>query len=520
MMHARWLPRLACFTLLFLIAGCALWQAPPPAVKTASSRQAFTAAFAALPASLVPHGPPSWHQAQLLPLLFSGLTTLDEHWQPQPALATHWEVTADGLVYTLHLRQGVRFHHGKPLDAADVRHSFQQAAAGPLATAMPFAVIAGIDTPDAATVRFLLKEPYAPFLAKLTAIDCPIVPGDASYPLYAVPPGTGPFQLGRFRPGEALVLHRFADYWEAGLPRLERLELLAVASAAERWRRVQAGEVDFAVLDPLTAPSSASAGVVLEASAPTGVFALVFNTRRPPFADPEVRRAVAWAIDKAALAQQVLGAYGVPVAQPFAPEDNPWFVPLEARQRDLARARALLARAGYPQGLRVRLPVIAEAALFSKTALVLQQQLRQAGIEVHVEIVPEARVQEHVRQGTWELLLRGEASQVDPDDVYFAALHSSRLDSTNLSGYYHPELDALLSAGRRTLERRVRRDLYQQVALHVQREVPELYLFMARWPVAWRREVRGYDAALLRCCLLKSFTAIAQQGFKTMWRED
>ena len=183
----------------------------------------------------------------------------------------------------------------------------------------------------------------------------------------------------------------------------------------------------------------------------------------------------------------------------------------------MAQAKALLARAGYAAGINVYLPVIAEAALFINTALALQKQAQAAGIRIQVDVLPEESVRDRIRQGTWDLLLRGEESQPDPDDVYFRTLHSSRIGGSNLSGYASPVLDTLLSTGRRTLDLGTRRNIYRQVVTQIQAEIPELYLFMARWPVAWRPQVQGYDRELLRCCLMHTLTEIANQGFKTMW---
>jgi peptide/nickel transport system substrate-binding protein len=460
----------------------------------------------------------------VLALIYEGLTTLDKHLQPLPALAARWDISADGLVYTIHLRRGVQFHHGKELDAADVRYSFQQAAT--VTTSQqeeraPFAFVAAIHTPDSHTVRFLLKQPYAPFLSKLTVLSCPIVPDGAPSTAQAVPPGTGPFEVERFQPGEAVLLKKFAAYWESGLPRLDTLILRRVEYATARLQLLQRGEVDFVMLDPRyqhTPAPEADGNIVLVNSAPTGTFSLVFHTQRQPFSNANVRRAVALALDKAALAQDVLGEYGVPVNQPFAPDTSPWYSNVPERPRDLDKARAILTEAGFPQGLTVSLPVIADAALFVKTAQALQKLLQPAGIRLQVEILPEASVQERLQQGTWDLLLRGEESSTDPDDVYFATLHSSTIDHSNISGYNAPALDTLLVTARQTLEVDKRREVYRQVLRQVHDDVPELSLFMVRWPVAWRRNVQGYAPELLRCCFQQTLTLIANQGFKTMWR--
>jgi peptide/nickel transport system substrate-binding protein/glutathione transport system substrate-binding protein len=324
----------------------------------------------------------------------------------------------------------------------------------------------------------------------------------------------------RWQAGHSIVLQRFSAYWESGVPRLDTIVLRQVEYAATRLQLLQRGEVDFILLEPLSQRALVPEGVpnvVQINSAPTGTFSVILHTQRPPFTHPDVRRALAWAVDKTALAQEVLGEYGVAVNQPFAPDASPWHFDHAARKPDTAQAKALLAKAGYAEGINVSLPVMADAALFINTALALQKQLQPAGIRLQIELLPAESVQARLRQGTWDLLLRGEESQPDPDDVYFAALHSSKVGGSNVSGYTFPPLDTLLATGRRTVDLSTRRDIYRQVAKHVQEDVPELYLFMARWPVAWRSHVQGYDAELLRCCLMHTFTAIANQGFKTMW---
>jgi peptide/nickel transport system substrate-binding protein len=316
-------------------------------------------------------------------------------------------------------------------------------------------------------------------------------------------------------------LKKFAAYWESDLPRLEKLMLRRVEGATARWQLLQRGEVDFVLLDPRYqhAPTpAADSNIVLVNSAPTGTFSLIFHTQRQPFSNANVRRALALALNRAVLAQDVLGEYGVPVNQPFAPDTSPWYSNVPERPHDPEKARAVLAEAGFPQGLTVSLPVIADAALFVKTAQALQKLLQPAGIRLQVEILPEPSVQERLQQGTWDLLLRGEESPTDPDDVYFATLHSSRIDDSNISGYSTSTLDMLLVTARRTLEFDKRREVYRQVLRQIHDEVPELSLFMVRWPVAWRQAVQGYDPVLLRCCFQQTLTLIANQGFKTMWR--
>jgi peptide/nickel transport system substrate-binding protein len=244
---------------------------------------------------------------------------------------------------------------------------------------------------------------------------------------------------------------------------------------------------------------------------------VVFNTRRQPFADANARRAFARAVDKVALAQQVLGSYGVPVNQPFNPDASPWYVDVADPPPDLRAARELLTRAGYADVLHVNLPVIASATLFTKTALTLREQLQPAGIDLQVELSAADSVRQKMQHDAWDVLLRGEESPTDADDVYFVAFHASRVGTSNISGYHTADLDALLSVGRRTRALGERQQIYRQVVHTIQQDVPELYLFMARWPVAWRQRVQGYDGGLLRCCLLQTLTDIANQGFKTIW---
>lgn len=514
------------FIILLITSSCVPTQSPRQGAAATRHQPAhtLTAVFGALPKSLSPHGPHSWYKAQILPLLYNGLITLDRNLRSVPALASRWEVSPDGLIYTVYLRRQVLFHDGKKLEAADVRYSFEQAATRRRQSSRddsaPFAFIADIQTPDRHTVRFILKQPYAPFLTKLTVAYCPIIAQRAISASQLVPPGTGPFRVVSFQPGRTIVLRKFASYWESGLPRLDAIRFQVVESAAARLQLMRSEEVDFVLLEP----GALSDGFVevntaweIVRSAPTGVFSMVFNTQRRPFTDVNVRRAFAWALNKVALMRDVLGEFGVPVAQPFSPGVGPWHIAITDRKRDFAQAKALLDKAGYPEGINVSLPVIADAAVLVKTALALQEQLRRVGIHLQVELLPPETVFDRMKQGEWDLLLRGEESKPDPDDVYFGAFHSSKVGTSNVSGYHTPTLDTLLVNGRRTLDFHKRRQTYKQVVKNLQKDVPELYLFMARWPVGWHQRVQGYDHELLRCCFLQSLTSIANQGFKTIW---
>ncbi len=297
-------------------------------------------------------------------LMFNGLVELDPQGEPVAELAESWEIEEDGAVYRFTLRDGVTWHDGEPLTSADVKYSFDEVL-------VPFhsrtkasvgAALESIETPDDLTVVFRFSEPYAPFLQQLGVTEAPIVPehlyagtDPQENPANQAPVGTGPFRFVSYAPGQEVVLEANADYFKADLPYLDGVVLRVVPEKGNQVIALEEGEADwlFGVPGP-DLPRLEGRGDIefLETSVNPGgancIMTTSFNLERPILQAPEVRQAIAAALDREQFLERVEFGQGI-VAQ--APIHSG--IPVARAERldlpafDPERAASLLDEAGW-----------------------------------------------------------------------------------------------------------------------------------------------------------------------------
>ncbi len=239
-----------------------------------------------------------------------GLLRYDAKFNPQPLLATSWQVSADGLKYTVKLRPGVKFHDGHDFTAEDVRYSvLVQKKQGPRGR-ITLANVERVDAPDPLTAVIVLAKP-APFLIKaLSSAELPIVPahrysdGDPlSNPNISAPVGTGPFIFEQWVRGSHLVLRKNPNYWRKGTPHIDRVIVKFVRDPAAISTAIETGEVDVAQGVSLADLERLSANPKLKVDDGYDGFLnnasfLEFNVENPVLANPTVHHAIAQAIDR------------------------------------------------------------------------------------------------------------------------------------------------------------------------------------------------------------------------------
>ena len=181
---------------------------------------------------------------------FSRLTAQDPKLQVQPDLATSWDATEDLKTWTFHLRPGVKFHNGKPLDAADVVFTFKRMLDKEVGSVLRvnFSIVDSIETVDPLTVRFNLSLPYADLPAAVAAYQAAIVSENVVDTLTTHPIGTGPFRFVEYRPGDQLVMDRNPDYFLPGVPTLDRVVIRIIPEFTTSVAALESGAVD-AVFD-------------------------------------------------------------------------------------------------------------------------------------------------------------------------------------------------------------------------------------------------------------------------------
>jgi peptide/nickel transport system substrate-binding protein len=275
-----------------------------------------------------------------------------------PSLAESWSVSADGLVYEFVLRRGIRFHNGDPVTAEDVKFSFERYRGAAHKTLK--ARVTAVEVPDPGRVRFRLKEPWPDFMTFYTDATGAgwIVPkkyvekvGEEGFK--RAPVGAGPYRFVSFTPGVELVLEAFEQYWRKP-PSVKRLTLRAIPDESTRLAALKRGEVDIAysVRGELAEQLRRTPGLTLKPIVGQATFWLYFTEQwdpKSPWHDRRVRLAVNHAIDRAAINQAELLGFARLIGS-IIPSSFQFYWPPPAYVHDPARARQLLAEAGYPNG--------------------------------------------------------------------------------------------------------------------------------------------------------------------------
>ena len=324
--------------------------------------------------------------------IYETLVWLDPQWKLQPRLATAWEPSEGGKVWTFTLRKGVTFHHGTPFTAADVVHSIKRIKDPTVSIITPnVAIIDTVEAVDDLTVRFHLNIPYANLPTLIAAEFCTIVAHDRSEDENVkAPMGTGPFRLKENVTGERMVWARNAQYWDPNLPYLDEVQITYISDRNAQVAALVGGSVDLLInISPINLPTLEAAGHITINEIKSGnTDMLTMRVDQKPFDDLRVRQAFKLVVDREGMIKAVLQGHGVVGNDQMIPPSNPYWGNVPALPHDIAKAKALLAEAGYPNGLDITL-YVSEAVIANSVALgiAFKEMAKQAGINVTVEQV-------------------------------------------------------------------------------------------------------------------------------------
>ncbi len=478
--------------------GLALGAALPLAAQTPPG--VLIVGQIAEPQALDPAAVTAVNDFRILMNVYDGLVRYaDGTLEVEPALATGWEISEDGTVYTFTLREGVTFHDGTPFDAEAVKFNFDrmldethpQADTGPFPLAFFFSAVEEVEVVDDMTVRFTLNEPYAPFLSNL-AYPTGLIVSPRAVETHGTefgrnPSGTGPFRFVEWRANEAVVLEANPDHWD-GAPALEAVVFRPITDANTRTAEMLAGGIDLMVeVPPVALSQFQGEGFRIVEQAGPHLWFLILNTREGPFAEKAVRQAANYAVNKQALVEDVLegtaevAAGPTPPAFAWAHNDE-----LEPYPYDPDRARELLAEAGVENPAVTFYVTEGGSGMLDPVAMgtAIQADLEAVGFDVTIETYEWNTFLGEVNPG-----LEGKADMAemawmtnDPDTLPFLTLRSDAFPDKGgfNSGYYsNPEVDALLEQARVATDQDERARLYKEMQVIVHEDAP--WVFVANW---------------------------------------
>jgi len=448
------------------------------------------------PVGLDPHVATAFSSFAVIDQIYDGLLELNSELEFEPALAESWEVSDDGLTYTFTLRDDVTFHNGRAMTSEDVVYSYNRIMAEETGspTASRFTQVASVEAPDARTVVFTLKGPFAPFLSNLTNLT--VIPREVveegNVQQEAI--GTGPFMLEEWVPDTYVLLRANPNYYREGEPGVEALRFNIVPEASTRAAGLRSGEYHFLPdVDPATAETIRGVpGVTLLETQDLAYTLLGLNVSQPPFDDPRVREAINLAIDRDEIVQAVYFGNAVP-GGPLSPGLSEWALDTDefsCYQSDPEAASALLAEAGQ-EDLEFEMLTFGTIPVVSDLVQVLQAQFERAGITATINVAEFGTFVQRWQNSDFEAFVSLNGGSTDPDGYLYRTFYTG--GSTNVFNYSDPEVDALLDEGQTVTNDEARYDAYAEVQRHLACTGPAAHVAYGTLFTAIGEDVQGFE---------------------------
>ena len=517
--------------LVALISGCT--AAPQPLASPSGPPRTFTYGMSGDAAVLDPWNVTDDNSLQVTQQIFEPLVTYDaSSFDVRPNLAVSWQVSPDRRQWTFKLRDGVRFHDGTEFNSEAVVFNFERArrTTFPYRNSKPVAddynyyqtmwggfddasLITKVEAFDRLTVRFTTRDPFGPFLATLAMATFGIVspasiradPDGWMYPTSKGAAGTGPFVFapGSWRQGEEIVLARNPSYWRTDdsgnrLPYLDSVRIRSIVSDVVRTAAIGAGQVD-AIRDFTPGDTTAlkeDPRVTLVDRRPNNVGYLRFNTGRPPLNDPDVRRAIAMAIDRDTYIREIFGGYAYPASQFLPPGTLGYDDSVRTFQPyDVAGATQLLA-AENASGFSLTLwymdiarPYLPDPA---RAAQLIANDLSKIGIKVTLRVAPFAIYRDQFKRNEYDAWFYGWTGDNGDPDNFLCVFFCNRNQNGAWDSAAAREATGYIKQAQTETDPTRRADLYKQASRVIRKDVPGVPLVHSDVPVAVARYVSGY----------------------------
>lgn len=440
--------------------------------------------------SLDPHHMTAAGTKEILFNVFEGLVKPDSSGQIVPAVASDVSRSADGLVYSFTLRDGILFHNGQPVEMDDVIYSIQRRWDGNDSAAYLKAlnVIKELKV-EGKKLDIILSEPSNEFLAAL--MDVYIIPKDNSE-LETSPVGTGPYRFVSRSVQDSLVLESFDSYWgEKG--RIKTVVFKVLESADGLILGLQSGALDLVAHLSSDQTAQLDEGFNVVVGTMNIVQALYLNNAAKPFDDVRVRQALCYAIDRQAIIDIAFDGYGVPLGTSMFPSFAKYYVDslTDYYSYDPEKARSLLSEAGYPDGFKMTISVPSNYTPHVNAATVIAEQLRDVGIYATLNLLDWSTwLSEVYSKRNFQTTVTGVTS-----DNMTARKLLERFGTTtgnNFTNYSNSEYDAVLALALSESDDAAQTELYKKLEINLTENAANVYIQDLADLIAVRNGLGGY----------------------------
>lgn len=444
---------------------------------------------------------------QVAKSFYQGLFGLDKEMKVKNVLAESYTVSDDGLVYTVKLRQGVKFQDGTDFNAAAVKVNLDRASNpdSKLKRYNLYKNIASTEAVDPSTVKITLKQPFSAFINILahpaTAMISPAALEKYGKEIGFHPVGTGPYALDTWNQTDFVRVKKNASYWEQGLPKLDSITWRPVVDNNTRAAMLQTGEAQFAFPIPYEQAAVLQKNDKLDLVTTPSIMQryISMNVTQKPFDNPKVREAINYAINRDALVKVAFAGYATP-ATGVVPPAIAFAEPFKAWPYDPAKARALLKEAGYPNGFETTLWSSHNHSTAQKVLQFTQQQLAQVGVKVKLTAMDAGQRAEEVegkgqKESGVRMFYTGWSASTGEADWALSPLFASQNwppTLFNTAFYSNPQVDKDLTEALKTTDNAQKASLYKNAQEIIWKESPWVPLVVEKLVSAHSKSLSGF----------------------------
>jgi peptide/nickel transport system substrate-binding protein len=433
----------------------------------------------------------------------------------EPELATDWKISDDGLSATFTLRDGVTFSDGSPLTVDDVVFSLTRAIDQDGSWGFLFSPVKAVSAVDDKTIRFEMSEPFAPLLPALSTFAASIY-SKANFEKWGSPEaagqhplGTGAFMLEKWDKGQQVALTKNPNYWQAGKPYLDKVVFTVVGDDNARVLQLQSGAAD--VIDfvpPNQVDQIKASGTQIERVDGTAVGWFTLNEAKKPLDEANVRCALAWAVDRQAIANNVYFGLATP-AKSIIPSTTLYYDPnTNPIGFDLTKAKQLLSQSSVPNGFTLDATVPTGDSTRLAIAQIWGDALKQIGVTLSIKQVEATTAQDDYNTEKYTVRISAWTNDTpDPDEMMGAGLDYEVQNALH-TGYHSDEVRDLVLQARKELDAAKRQQLYSQIQSKVNEDCPFIYTVEVPRLYASTSAVQGFMP-----------NSQGKYGFEDVWKK-
>lgn len=418
--------------------------------------------------------------------IFEGLVKMDEKGNLNPAVASSYKISTDGLKYTFTLRNGIKFHNGNKVTVDDVKYSIEKAQGTESGNVLKH--IKSIETPDDKTIVANLDKAVPDFLSNFTLAIIPKGYTDQN----KKPIGTGPFKFVDYVPGQHLDLAKNTDYWQKGVPHINSAQFKIFTDYNAAFVELKAGTID--IYPRLTNDRADELGsdYYLKKGEQNMVQLLALNNKVKPFDNVKVRQALYYAINVDEIIKGVAAGYGTKLGSNMSPVMAKYYQPglQNTYKTNVAKAKKLLKEAGYPNGFSTTITVPSNYTFHVDTAQVIAEQLKKIGVNAQIKQVEWGVWLSDVYKGRkFDSTIIGLTSDNTPSSVLGRYASSN---ASNFINYSNANYDETLAKAEKEINDKKRVEDYKELQKILTKDAASVYIQDPNILIAIRNNIQGY----------------------------